>query len=73
MVDLSPLIKGLFPLIAIAISLGQYPKLEHWARAQAAEAIAWKTGLPYFFPHQGRSTMKFSRGHAFPRDASAWK
>ena len=35
--DLSPLIKGVLALIGIAIALGQYPKLEHWARAQALE------------------------------------
>jgi len=53
--DLSPLIKGVLALIGIAIALGQYPKLEHWARSQALEAVEWKQGLPYFFgpPHAG--------------------
>ena len=58
MIDLSPLIKGLLPIIGIAISLGQYSKRGHWAREQAVEALAWKTGLPYFFPHEGRRIFK---------------
>jgi hypothetical protein len=47
--DLSPLIKGVLVLIGIAIVLGQYPRLENWARSQALEAVEWKQGLPYFF------------------------
>jgi len=47
--DLSGLIKGCFVVIGIAISLGQFGKLEHWSREQAAESIAWKRGLPHFF------------------------
>jgi hypothetical protein len=47
--DLSPLIKGVLALISIAIALGQYPRLERWARSQALEAVQWKQGLPYFF------------------------
>ena len=47
--DLSPLIKGVFVIVGIAISLGQYGRLEHWARKQAMEAVAWREPLPYFF------------------------
>ena len=47
--DLSPLVKGVIVVVGLAIALGQYPKLETWARAQALEAVAWKQGLPYFF------------------------
>jgi hypothetical protein len=47
--DLSPLVKGVLVLIGIAIALGQYPRLERWARSQALEAVQWKQGLPYFF------------------------
>ena len=48
-IDVSPLIRGLLVVIGIAIAVGQYPKLEHWAREQAAESFAWKQGLPHFF------------------------
>jgi hypothetical protein len=48
--DLSPLVKGIIVIVGIAIALGQYPKLERWAKLQAIEAIEWKQGLPYFFP-----------------------
>jgi hypothetical protein len=47
--DLSPLIKGVFVIVGFAIALGQYPRLETWARSQAIEAVSWKQGLPYFF------------------------
>ncbi len=47
--DLSSLIRGLLAVIGIAIAFGQYPKLEHWSREQAAESLAWKRGLPHFF------------------------
>jgi hypothetical protein len=66
--DLSPLIKGVLVLIGIAIALGQYPRLERWARTQALEAVQWKQGLPYFFaaPHVGvkhhHSTHKTQEG-----------
>jgi hypothetical protein len=49
--DLSSLIRGLMAVIGIAFALGQYPKLAHWSRVQAAESIAWKHGLPHFFSH----------------------
>ena len=47
--DLTALIRGLFVVIGMALAVGQYPNLEHWARGQAAESIAWKRGLPHFF------------------------
>jgi hypothetical protein len=47
------MVKGVLAIIGIAIALGQYPRLERWARVQALEAVQWKQGLPYFFgpPH----------------------
>ena len=48
-IDVSPLIRGLLAIIGIAVAFGQYPKLEQWAREQAAESFAWKQGLPHFF------------------------
>jgi hypothetical protein len=66
--DLSPLIKGVLVVIGISIALGQYPKLERWARTQALEAVAWKQGLPYFFApssHVGpRHHHTALRGHS---------
>jgi|GEM_PF-2544724 len=50
MTDISPLVKGVMAVIGIAFALGQYPKLEHWARAQAVEAMEWKQELPDLFP-----------------------
>jgi hypothetical protein len=47
--DLGPLVRGIIVVIGIAIALGQYPKLERWAKLQAIGAIEWKQGLPYFF------------------------
>ena len=52
--DLSPLIKGVLVIVGIAIAIGQYPRLEVWARSQAIQAVAWKQPLPYFF--QGSAT-----------------
>jgi hypothetical protein len=63
-VDLSPLIKGLLPIIGIAISLGQYPKLEQWARAQAVESLAWKQGLPHIFHPEHRATGDLSHSRS---------
>jgi hypothetical protein len=59
--DLSPLVKGIIVIIGIAVALGQYPKLESWAKGQAIEAVAWKQGLPYFFP---QNTHHKVLGHA---------
>jgi hypothetical protein len=53
--DLSPLVKGIIVIVGIAIALGQYPKLERWAKTQALEAIEWKQGLPYFFPQTDKN------------------
>ena len=60
--DLAPLIKGVLVIVGIALALGQYPKLETWAREQAIEAVAWKEPLPYFFAsaHQ----KNYSRTHS---------
>ncbi len=44
--DIAPLIQGVFVLIAIAVGLGQYPRLEHWARAQALGAMQWEQPFP---------------------------
>ena len=51
--DLSPLVKGVIARVGLALALGQYGRLERWARTQAMEALAWKEPLPYFFapPH----------------------
>jgi hypothetical protein len=56
--DLSPLVKGSLALIGIALTLGQFGKLETWARHQAVEAVAWKQPLPYFFASKPRDTKK---------------
>jgi|GEM_PF-2767352 len=48
--DIAPLVKGIISIIGIALALGQYPKLEHWAREQAIEAMKWKQDLPDLFP-----------------------
>jgi hypothetical protein len=53
--DLSPLVRGIIVIVGIAIALGQYPKLERWAKTQALEAIEWRQGLPYFFPQANRT------------------
>ncbi len=50
MTDLSPLVKGVMAVIGIAFALGQYPRLERWARVQAIEAMEWKQELPDLFP-----------------------
>lgn len=47
--DISSLVTGILTVVAIAIGLGQYGKLETWARKQAMEAMLWKHGLPNFF------------------------
>ena len=64
--DLSPLIKGIFVIVGIAISLGQYGRLEHWARKQAMEAVAWREPLPYFF-----AQSKATAHHALKAPATA--
>ncbi len=48
--DISPLIKGVMAIIGIALALGQYPRLEHWAREQATQALEWRQELPDLFP-----------------------
>jgi hypothetical protein len=47
--DISSLVKGVMAIVGIAIAVGQYSNLEHWARMQAAQALVWKEPLPYFF------------------------
>lgn len=56
--DLSPLIKGVFVVVGIAIAIGQYSRLEMWARSQAIEAVAWKEPLPYFFKESAPHSRK---------------
>ncbi len=43
--EIGSLVSGLLVVIGIAIGLGQYPRLERWAREQAIEAMEWKQGL----------------------------
>jgi|GEM_PF-3907369 len=65
--DLSPFIKGVFVVTSFAIALGQYPKLEAWARKQAIEAVAWKEPHPYFFSspaHHQHHYLKNPRIHS---------
>jgi len=54
--DFGSLVTGFLTIIGIAMACGQYGKLQAWTRNQAAEALAWKQGLPYFFApvHSGR-------------------
>jgi hypothetical protein len=47
--EIGSLVSGIIAIVGIAISIGQYGRLESWARHQAMEAMAWKRGLPYFF------------------------
>ena len=61
--DISPLVKGILGIILLAISFGQYPKLEHWARVQAIQALEWKENLPYFFAGP-QSARAHSHHHA---------
>ncbi len=65
--DLSPLVKGVMALIGLAIALGQYPRLEHWARTQALEAVQWKQGLPYFFPAPAAGDAHHQITHLYQR------
>jgi hypothetical protein len=61
--DISPLVKGALAIIGLALALGQYGRLEHWARTQALHAVAWREPLPSFFAPPGAS------GHRAPRAA----
>jgi hypothetical protein len=47
--DISPLVRGTLVIIGLAIALGLYPSLAHWARAQAVQAMQWHEELAYFF------------------------
>ena len=47
--DFGSLVTGFLTIIGLAMACGQYGKLEAWTRNQAADALAWKQGLPYFF------------------------
>jgi hypothetical protein len=62
--DLSALIKGFLAVIGIAIAVGQYSNLQHFAREQAAESLAWKRGLPHFFAGRQRHTQLHSKPKA---------
>ena len=74
--DIGSLVTGLLAVVGLALALGQYGRLEAWARAQAIEAMAWKQGLPYFFAPVGRPSHKarpHGQGHphhsgSVPRD-----
>ncbi len=46
--EIQLLVTGLLAVIGIAIGIGQYGKLEVWARHQAFEAMQWKGDLPVF-------------------------
>jgi len=54
--DLAPLIKSVLAIVGIAFALGQYPKLETWARVEATQAVSWKEPLPYFFANPRAKT-----------------
>jgi hypothetical protein len=56
--DISALARAALAIVSLAVALGQYPRLERWARVQAAEALEWKEPLPYFF-----ANPKQSAGH----------
>lgn len=72
--DLSPLIKGVFVVVGFAIVLGQYPRLEAWARAQATQAVAWKQSLPYFFQGSARHAhRKAKHAPTYSEDRGAAK
>lgn len=50
--DINSLVTGILTVIGIAIAIGQYGRLEAWARRQAMEAMLWDRGLPHFFAAQ---------------------
>jgi hypothetical protein len=50
--DISSMVRGILVVIGLAVVVGEYPRLEHWARAQAIESMQWKQGLPLFFGKQ---------------------
>ena len=72
--DLSGLIKGLLVVIGIAITTGQYPRLEAWSRSQAIEALSWKQGLPHFFRNQAQHPhSKSNRVHSESKVSGEFK
>ncbi len=56
--EIGSLITGLLVIIGIALAVGQYPRLERFARAQAAQALRGWQPHPFFVkplpPHQVR-------------------
>ena len=47
--EIKDLVTGLLAIIFVAIALGQYGRLEHFARVEAAKALRPKP-TPAFFP-----------------------
>ena len=69
--DIGSLVTGILAVVGIALALGQYGRLETWARNQAIEAMSWKRGLPYFFAPVGNPRHKAMKaghraGHPVP-------
>jgi hypothetical protein len=70
--DISALLRGVLAIVMLAIAIGQYPRLERWARSRAVEALEWKEGLPYFFAQPqpaGRRSGSAHRLHSQGRAA----
>ena len=66
--EIGSLVTGILAVIGLAMALGQYGRLESWARHQAIEAMAWKQGLPYFFaPIPGPNHKTTLNGHGTVR------
>lgn len=65
--DITPLVKGAIAIVGLALALGQYGRLEQWARTQALHAVAWPEPLPYFFAQPGVSAHRTPRAAASAR------
>ena len=61
--DLSPLIKGVLVIVGIAIAIGQYPRLEVWARSQAIGSCV-ERAASVFFPRIGYACTPESKMHS---------
>jgi hypothetical protein len=60
--DINSLVAGILAIIGFAIGIGQYGRLEAWARNQAMEAMMWKRGLPYFFAPARKHGHRAAKG-----------
>ena len=45
---MTELIRGITSLVLLSVALGQYPRLERWARHEAMRALVWEATPPFF-------------------------